>query len=125
MGDVENIARVLPLAEISSGPFARLLNTAAMLLKLGMPTLVRPRRFSQTLVYSSGVTQTGCGFLRMMTISQRPLSAPTITASPLGTARLYRGKDPLDRFLAQKQFERLIDLIRPKFPDIILPLPMS
>jgi hypothetical protein len=43
----------------------------------------------------------------------------------LGTARLYRGKEPLGFFLAQKQFDRLIDLIRPKFPDITLPLPMS
>jgi len=42
----------------------------------------------------------------------------------LGTARLYRGKEPFDR-LPQKRFERLIDLIRPKFPGVILPLPMS
>jgi hypothetical protein len=41
----------------------------------------------------------------------------------LGTAELYKGRDPLGRFLAPKQFDRLIVLIRPKFPDLILPLP--
>lgn len=42
----------------------------------------------------------------------------------LGTAQLYKGRSPLDRFLPSKQFERLIDLIRPKFPKVVLPLPM-
>ena len=40
----------------------------------------------------------------------------------LGTRQLYRGPNPLDRYLHQKQFMRLIELIRPKFPEIELPL---
>jgi len=40
----------------------------------------------------------------------------------LGTAQLYRGTRPLGRFLNPRQFERLIDLIRPKFPGLVLPL---
>lgn len=40
----------------------------------------------------------------------------------LGNAELFRSADTTGRFLGKKQFDRLIDLIRPKFPDIILPL---
>ena len=40
----------------------------------------------------------------------------------LGTAELYDGRKPLGRRLHKKQFEQLIDLIRPKFPGITLPL---
>jgi hypothetical protein len=43
----------------------------------------------------------------------------------LGTAQLYSGSEPLGRFLAPRNFERLIDLIRPKFPGLILPLPTT
>lgn len=43
----------------------------------------------------------------------------------LGTAQLFKRSEPLGRFLNPKQFDRLIDLIRPKFPDIILPLPID
>jgi hypothetical protein len=42
----------------------------------------------------------------------------------LGTAELYQGTRPLGRVLAPRNFERLIELIRPKFPGIILPLPL-
>lgn len=41
----------------------------------------------------------------------------------LGTRELYDGRKPLGLFLDIKQFERLIVLIRPKFPNIELPLP--
>ena len=40
----------------------------------------------------------------------------------LGTAELYDGRKPLGRFLHPDQFERLIEMIRPKFPDTTLPL---
>jgi hypothetical protein len=40
----------------------------------------------------------------------------------LGTAQLYRGREAQARYLDPKQFNRLIELIRPKFPDISLPL---
>lgn len=40
----------------------------------------------------------------------------------LGTAELYDGRKPLGRFLSPRQFERLVELIQPKFPDIDLPL---
>lgn len=41
----------------------------------------------------------------------------------LGTRQLFTGSnEPLDRFLAQAQFDRLIELISPKFPEIVLPL---
>lgn len=40
----------------------------------------------------------------------------------LGTAELYRKRDALGRFLDPTQFERLIELIRPKFPGVALPL---
>lgn len=44
----------------------------------------------------------------------------------LGTAELYSPKnDPLGRYLYPKQFDRLITLIRPKFPGIVLPLPTT
>jgi hypothetical protein len=41
----------------------------------------------------------------------------------LGTAELYLGPRPLGRVLAPQNFERLIELIRPKFPGLTLPLP--
>ena len=41
----------------------------------------------------------------------------------LGTRELYSGSKPLGRYLFQKQFDRLIELIKPKFPGITLPLP--
>lgn len=40
----------------------------------------------------------------------------------LGNAELFRGPETTGRFLGKKQFNRLIDAIRPKFPDIELPL---
>lgn len=41
----------------------------------------------------------------------------------LGTAQLFRpNNDPTDFYLDRKQFERLIAMIRPKFPDLELPL---
>jgi hypothetical protein len=44
----------------------------------------------------------------------------------LGTRELHDSKSkPLGRFLHRKQFDRLIELIRPKFPDIVLPLATS
>lgn len=43
----------------------------------------------------------------------------------LGTGRLFApNKKPLDRFLDQRQFDRLIELVRPKFPGVVLPLPV-
>lgn len=42
----------------------------------------------------------------------------------LGTAQLYKGATPLGRFLVQKQFDQLLTLIRPKFPDLVFPLPV-
>ena len=41
----------------------------------------------------------------------------------LGTAELFNGRKPLGRRLDAKQFETLIELIKPKFPSITLPLP--
>lgn len=41
----------------------------------------------------------------------------------LGTAELYDGRKPLGRYLSPASFVRLIAMIRPKFPDIKLPLP--
>lgn len=41
----------------------------------------------------------------------------------LGTAELYRKREPLGRCLEKSQFNRLIELIRPKFPGLVLPLP--
>ncbi|WP_156355709.1 hypothetical protein [Achromobacter sp. 2789STDY5608615] len=43
----------------------------------------------------------------------------------LGTAELFRGRQGLNRYLAQRQFDALIDRIRPKFPGITLPLPAT
>lgn len=41
----------------------------------------------------------------------------------LGTRQLFTSTNkPLDRYLDEGQFERLIELIRPKFPEIFLPL---
>jgi hypothetical protein len=40
----------------------------------------------------------------------------------LGTAQLYRKREPLGRRMEENQFMRLIELIRPKFPGIKLPL---
>lgn len=41
----------------------------------------------------------------------------------LGTGQLFdRKNNPLGRRLARHQFDRLIELIRPKFPHVILPL---
>jgi hypothetical protein len=40
----------------------------------------------------------------------------------LGTAELYDGRTPLGRYLSPAQFDRLIEMIRPKFPGITLPL---
>ena len=40
----------------------------------------------------------------------------------LGTAELFRKREPLGRRLEESQFKRLIELIQPKFPDIKLPL---
>ncbi|MGR4862967.1 hypothetical protein [Caulobacter sp. LARHSG274] len=43
----------------------------------------------------------------------------------LGTAELYDGRKALGRFLSPHQFDRLIEMIRPKFPSITLPLPTA
>jgi hypothetical protein len=40
----------------------------------------------------------------------------------LGTGELFRNHQSLGRKLDASQFQRLIELIRPKFPDIELPL---
>lgn len=40
----------------------------------------------------------------------------------LGTAELFKGRESLNRRLDSNQFSRLIELIRPKFPGITLPL---
>jgi hypothetical protein len=41
----------------------------------------------------------------------------------LGTRQLFAPNNkPLDRFLDQRQFDRLIELVRPKFPGVMLPL---
>lgn len=40
----------------------------------------------------------------------------------LGTAELYDGRKALGRYLQPDQFDRLIEMIQPKFPDIVLPL---
>ena len=41
----------------------------------------------------------------------------------LGTRQLFTGDNKaMDRFLDEGQFDRLIELIRPKFPEINLPL---
>ena len=43
----------------------------------------------------------------------------------LGTARLYRGRTALDRYLHKQQFAMLLDGIRPKFPHLTFPLPST
>lgn len=43
--------------------------------------------------------------------------------SHLGTAELFRKRDGTGRFLEKNQFDRLLELIRPKFPGITFPLP--
>ena len=44
----------------------------------------------------------------------------------LGTAELFNSNNTaLGRFLHRKQFDRLIELIKPKFPEIILPIPTA
>lgn len=40
----------------------------------------------------------------------------------LGTAQLFKSSRPLGRFLAPQNFERLLVLIRPKFPGVEFPL---
>lgn len=40
----------------------------------------------------------------------------------LGTAKLYRKRDALGRFLDRSQFDRLLELIGPKFPGVKFPL---
>lgn len=40
----------------------------------------------------------------------------------LGTAELFRERKSLGRKLESNQFSRLIELIRPKFPGVTLPL---
>lgn len=43
----------------------------------------------------------------------------------LGTAQLYSSSNkPMKRRLEANQFDRLIELVRPKFPNIALPLPV-
>jgi hypothetical protein len=43
----------------------------------------------------------------------------------LGTRRLYKGPNALDLFLPKKPFARLIEVIKPKFPGLELPIPME
>jgi len=43
----------------------------------------------------------------------------------LGTRELCRGRQPLGRYLEERQFLRLIELIRPNLPGIQLPIPGS
>ena len=43
----------------------------------------------------------------------------------LGTRELFDGRRPLGRYLSEAQFDRLIEMIQPKFPDIELPLPTA
>jgi len=40
----------------------------------------------------------------------------------LGTAELFDGRKALGRYMHPGQFERLVEMIQPKFPDIELPL---
>lgn len=41
----------------------------------------------------------------------------------LGTAELFDKRKGLGRYLEKHQFERLLELIRPKFPHLTFPLP--
>lgn len=43
----------------------------------------------------------------------------------LGTRELFDGPEPTGRLMHKKQFDRLIELIRPKFPDTVLPIPVD
>jgi len=44
----------------------------------------------------------------------------------LGTGELYDSSNkPLGRYLHKRQFERLMELIQPKFPDLAFPLPAA
>lgn len=40
----------------------------------------------------------------------------------LGTAELFRKRNGTGRYLERNQFDRLLELIRPKFPSLIFPL---
>lgn len=40
----------------------------------------------------------------------------------LGTAERYFGREASGEYLDKKQFDRLINLIKPKFPGLVLPL---
>jgi len=43
----------------------------------------------------------------------------------LGTGQLFSASNkPMGRRLETSQFERLIELIRPKFPGVVLPIPV-
>jgi hypothetical protein len=41
----------------------------------------------------------------------------------LGTRQLFHGPNPTVLFLSKKPFARLLELIRPKFPTLVLPIP--
>jgi hypothetical protein len=41
----------------------------------------------------------------------------------LGNRKLYKDKKFIGRLLDKKEFQKLIELLRPKFPEITLPLP--
>lgn len=41
----------------------------------------------------------------------------------LGTAELFRKRDGTGRYLERNQFDRLLELISPKFPALTFPLP--
>lgn len=43
----------------------------------------------------------------------------------LGTREIYRGRSFTGLYLAVKTFNQLIDKIRPKFPRVVLPLPIA
>ena len=40
----------------------------------------------------------------------------------LGTGELFKGRRSLGKRMARKQFERLLELIQPKFPNVRFPL---
>jgi hypothetical protein len=40
----------------------------------------------------------------------------------LGTRELFRGRRALGRYLHEKQFDMLLDAVRPKFPGVTFPL---
>lgn len=41
----------------------------------------------------------------------------------LGNRKLYKGAKFIGRWLSKKEFKRLIELVKPKFPKLELPLP--